>query len=78
MLPQRAKQLWSWLDGYKLLIGLSLDFIQTHLLPTGTWYSDLVGLVAYAIIVVGGGHKIVKTNYGKQIVSKLRQQNNSV
>jgi hypothetical protein len=67
--------IWQKFDGLKLWIGLALYFITDHVLPTDNprWhpYNDLLQLVAYAFVMVGGGHKFIKSKYGQQIKTRL-------
>ena len=61
----RAKQIWDGLDQWKTIIGLSLLFLHDHLFPDGTWYSDLIEIIALVFVTVGGAHKFIKARYGK-------------
>jgi len=75
------KKVWDGLDEYKTLIGLSLYFIRDHILPTNTWYGDLIEILAYSFVFVGGAHKLIKSRYGHEIqhkISNLRKSDNNV
>jgi len=67
--------IWRKLDGYKLLIGLAIYFITDHVIPTNNpsyaVWSEALQLVAYAFVMVGGGHKFIKSRYGQQIKTRL-------
>jgi hypothetical protein len=68
--------LWSKTDGFKLLIGLILYFVVDHVLPEDSgkstdMYRGILELVAYAVVMVGGGHKFIKSKYGQTIKTRL-------
>lgn len=75
---QKVKQTWKALDGYKTLIGLSLDFINVHILSQGTWYGDLCGILAYVFIFIGGTHKLTKSEYGQRTINKIQRKISSI
>ena len=68
------KAIWTFLDGNKTLIGMSVFFITDHLLMAGTWYSDLLNIIGYSLIALGGGHKLIKARYGSKESSERKRK----
>lgn len=69
---QKILNLWNKLDGYKLLIGLVIYFVIEHILPDSKdMLKDGLELIAYFFVIVGGGHKVLKSKYGQQIKARI-------
>ena len=66
------QNLWHKADGVKLLIGLFLYFMIDHVLPEQKdMLRDILEMVAYFFVLVGGGHKFIKSKYGQTIKTQI-------
>lgn len=63
--------IWAFLDGNKILIGMLLYFLVDHVLPINVWYTDLIEIFAYCALFVGGTHKIIK---GKDAIKEWNKR----
>ena len=64
-------ELWKRLDGYKLLIGLSMGFVADHMLIEHGWIQELVYLVSYFFVIVGTADKARKSDYGQKVMDRV-------
>ena len=61
---------WDWVDGNKTLIGLVLNLINTKFISPGTTLYDIIDILVYIFVGVGGVDKVIKIkkgyNYGQR------------
>jgi len=61
------QKIWDFFNGYKTLLGMVLYFLVDYVLPAKVWYTDLIEIIAYALLFLGGGHKLMKMRrYGSK------------